>query len=459
LAYALAKWYFANSTHSVLALPTNGRGLAAIQQAIETLELSERPHCLIPLTADRDSCRALADHVMAMSDPDTTYEPQTRILVVTDIIENAKVLVDLANDGAEVRASYNPASRTYTSSTIDPTNYDSETGDAKVFRLVDGDGTTDVNFVTDGVTIGDKVRIHFGANAGDWKVLRVITGNGGTTSHELELTAIESGQYYKWDTNHSENATPGTTTGTNQNGLVSYTIWRPLTRAQHLDSIKTMGSDYRALQFGYRVTTTWAPLCIDEATPDGRSATVPGYFMNAALGAGCASAPVQQGFTNYPFAGTNRILFSKGHFTNAQLDTLETSGVWVWQSRPGENFFHCRMQYTVNGAVAAETLSRQFHIIRIADKMHRRFWSALIGFTGVYNITPENLAVLRMVLEATIQASMETRAPRVGPEILNGYVVSLTCDKNVPGQVTAITRIFPGEPIDAIDITNQVRRG
>lgn len=458
-AYALSKMVFTNTTRSVLFLPTKGKDLTAFQNAIEVLELSERPHCLILLSASKDVTAAFADHVMAMSDPDETYEPQSRVVVGTEIVENAKVIGDIANDNAEVRASFNPSSRTYTSSTVDPVNYDAETGEAKIFRLVDGDGTTNVNFVTDGVAVGDRVRIHFGANKGDWKVLRILTSAGGTKSHELELTALTSDQFYKWDTDHSQNANPAAPVGLNQNGLVAYTIWRTLSKAQHVEAIKSIGSAYRGKKYPYRVTTTWGPLYVDDETPDGRSATLPGYFLNAALGGACASAPPQQGFTNYPLNGTSKILYSKGWFNNKQLDDIESAGVWIWQIRPGERYFHCRQQFTVTGYLPSESLSSQFHIIRIADRVHRRLWRALIGFTGVYNITPENISVFRMVIEAALESAKQSRAPRVGPEIMDGYVVKIECDKDQPRTLTVITRIIPPEAVDVFDITNQIRRG
>ena len=458
LAYALAGFCFPNTSGSILALPLKSDDLSGYQTAIEVLELSTRPHLLVPLTFDADVHGAIEAHITDMSEPGETAEPQTRVGVYAKLKEDAEVVGDLANDSEAIRFSANPAARTYSSSTVDSANYVAATGAAKVFRLVEGSDST-VNFVSDGVKPGDLVRIHFGANAGDWRVLRLLTTNGGLNCDELELTGLESTQRYQFDTLHSECFDPATPSGTNQNGLVSYTIYRRYTKSNWAIELEDLAAGHRGATYSYRGVVTMGMLFVDDSTPDGRSGTYPGYYLNAGLAGACATVPVQQGFTNYPMHGTGRVLFSKGYFTFKQLRAIESQGVWIWQTNDGADFYYSREQFTVDGYNPAAVLSSQLHIVRIADRMHRRYYRALIGFTGIYNITQANIGMFRMVLEATIQAAKDSKAPRVGPELKDGVVNDLRCDPNNARTLLVSTLNIPPESINTFDITNRVRRG
>lgn len=457
LAYALAGFAFPNAGTSIYVLPLTSDDVSGYSAAADVLEVAKEGHKLFPLTFDEDKIGVLDSHVQEMADPDVSYEPRTRKLYTSGIARDAEIIADSVNEGASVRVNLNPASRVYTDATVDPTNYDATTGKAKIFRLVDGDDST-TNFVTDGVKAGMKVRLLTGLNAGDYRISRVITTSGGSNSYELELT-IDDERYFQWDPMFAENTDPSSPSGTNQNGLMAYVIFDELTKSEHAAAAALISSAYSANTYVQRHIRHWGPLFRDDATPDGRSAVVPGYFLNCGWAGAGARVPVQQGATNFPIRGAGEILYSKGYFSFRQLDSIEQAGVWVWQNEDDNQSYHARQQFTVAGADPSQRLASQEHITNIADSMHRRLWNSLIGFTGKYNIVPETVTAIRTIIEGVLNAAKNSTAPRLGGEILDGAILTLRCHPTLPRTLEVHIQIDVAESLDVIDITMVVRRG
>lgn len=351
-----------------MALPTNN--MDGWEKVLEAASLSGDVYMMVPTTDDPDVLSATTAHIMEMSDPTVK---RWRIGFFAPPIPVADPIYTAAADpnGNEFLA-------TVTSN-----------GTANVvvkFVAFDGDPSTVTN-ATDDVRIGDKVRLNFDTD---------IWGN--QTYEEYEVAAV--------DTNNSLVLKTGPSGALDVATKVE--VWHPYVKSELADAIAVQSGAF----YNSRIYRVFPP-----------TFTYGGVMMNGPVGAAAvaglaSSVSPQQPITNVELLGFDDIPLVYQTFSRAQLNTMAGGGTLiVMQDTAGGKVY---VRHQVSTRRIDEVLnSTELSLVKNTDSISYFFAAKFEKYIGKFNITPELLRVLNVVLIDGVQyLGSQTDVGLVGPQLL-----------------------------------------
>ena len=164
----------------------------------------------------------------------------------------------------------------------------------------------------------------------------------------------------------------------------------------------------------------------------GVDTTIPGFYMTSALAGRVAARPPQESFTRGTIAGIDAVQGSWDAFSEEMMDTGAGGGIWWMVQNNEAGAVYTRHQLTTD---VSSNENKEASVTHVLDYISERVRLLLSGIGGKYNLTPNFLAYLSMVVN-TICSSV------------SGSVVQ-SC---IPGDIS----IDETEP-DAVNITLNVR--
>jgi hypothetical protein len=174
---------------------------------------------------------------------------------------------------------------------------------------------------------------------------------------------------------------------------------------------------------------------------------VPGYYLAAAIAGMVGQQPPQQGFTNFPIAGFNRLVNSNDVYSDSQIAIAAGGGVyWVIQEAPGSAVIAQHQLST--DLTSIET--RELSVTKNVDFVAKFLRAGLRRFIGRFNITPEFLDQLSTITQGLL-GNLESRG------ILNGSDLNdLAVDPAQPDSITVDITLDVPLPDNFIRITLNV---
>lgn len=345
---------------------------SSFYKAFEYLK-SQDVYTITPLTFDTTVHQYLFEHVKEMSVPSRKRE---RGMVVTPRLELADIRVPYKlGTGDDAGSLVATSGGEYKKFTVDPDD-------------------SSVNFNSLGVLPGEWLQITSGGAKGSWKIDEV----DGDKALILEKAPISM-----------ELA-----------GLSWRIVSNMLDKSEQAEAIKSYAESFApglddegdAAYHDKRVVVCW-PDYIYSST----YGNLPGYYLASGVAGMAAGYPAYQGFTNMSMSGYESLLHSNNYFTDSQLDTMATGGVYiVVQDRPRESVY-CRHQLTAAFGLIS---TQEYSIIRDVDFIAKAIRTPLKRLIGVNNITDEFLGIVRMVV-----------ATRINSLISYGYLLSGTSIKSI----------------------------
>lgn len=167
-----------------------------------------------------------------------------------------------------------------------------------------------------------------------------------------------------------------------------------------------------------RIVVTWPDVV--EVSFNGALQQVPGYFLSAASAGLKSGQKPQQPLTNLAVAGFTKLYNSDSYFNESQLRILDAGGVMVHQQPVEDGPIVVRRQRTTDTTDLRKT---ELSIVNILDFVAKYMRQELDPYTGKYNITPEYLEMLRVVINGLTARLKETT--EVGPVIIEGTLISI----------------------------------
>lgn len=222
------------------------------------------------------------------------------------------------------------------------------------------------------------------------------------------------------------------------NGALVYRVIRDLDKTNQVTELITVAQSYASR----RIVTTY-PHSLDIAglvdgslertvvTTPAAAIAQPGYYGACVVGGQTAGQPPQQGFTNLPISGIDRIYFSNEYFNEEQLSDLSNGGVYVFAQDNPSALPYCIHELTTDVS-ALET--GEYMITKDFDFIAWTFLDTMWPFIGTWNITTETMGFIRQAL-AQVIANLKGRyvrkigAPLIGASITEVDVSELSKDR------------------------------
>ena len=167
-----------------------------------------------------------------------------------------------------------------------------------------------------------------------------------------------------------------------------------------------------------RIVVTWPDQV--EVSFDGVLQVVPGYFLSAATSGLKSGQRPQQPLTNLAVAGFTRLFNSNTYFNEGQLKILDAGGIMVHEQLATDGVVTVRRQRTTDTSDLKKT---ELSIVTIVDFVAKYLRQELAPYVGRYNITPEYLDMLKVVINGLTARLKENT--EVGPVILEGQLISI----------------------------------
>lgn len=165
----------------------------------------------------------------------------------------------------------------------------------------------------------------------------------------------------------------------------------------------------------------------------GVSTTIPGFYMTAALAGRTAARPPQESFTKGTIAGIDAVQGSWDAFSEEMMDEGAGGGIW-WMTQVNEDgAVYTRHQLTTD--VSSYT-TKEASVTHALDYISERVRLMLAGIGGKYNLTPNFLAYLSMVVN-TICSSM------TGTVVQSCLPGDIAIDETEPDAVNIVLNVRP----------------
>ncbi len=371
--------------------------LSGYVAALDLARQTDAVYGLVPLTFDSAVADAVVAHVDLMS---TAAEAKWRKAWLSSPLVTTAVIVDTKENGDDFVA----------------TVADNPTVSGTQYTLVSVPAAT---LITDGVRIGDTLRINF------------TTASDGTVVYESYTI--------------SEIRTESSVVVSSAIGLIvspiKVQIARTYTKDEQIDNLALVGSGYD----NRRVNMVFPD------TAKTGSVVKNGYFVAAAL-AGLRSGSVpHQGLTNIEVLGFDDLSKAVTGFTQTQLNRLAESGYWiVTQTRVGASAY-TRHQLTTDSSGLNFV---EDNITTNVDSISYGLQRVLAPYIGIYNVNPTNVLLIRSVIDAELRFRLTgTFNVRAGNQ-LNGYTInSLAADLVFKDRIAANITLDVPAPMNSINIT------
>jgi hypothetical protein len=227
---------------------------------------------------------------------------------------------------------------------------------------------------------------------------------------------------------------------------VTYEIDRDLSKNEQASTMSAYASSIASR----RIVMTWP----DEVKIPVGSAirTLPGYFLNVAVGALTTGLPTQQGFTNLSVAAYSGVVHSTRYFDNDQLNLLATGGVMIFvQDVLDVTALYIRHQLTTDTSAIK---FQEFSVTKNVDFIAKFIRDNHKQFIGTYNIVDSTLDDLKANATGIINYLRDsTRLPKIGGVIRSGELVSLSQDPVNIDTVVERYKLDIPIPLNNLDIT------
>jgi len=280
-------------------------------------------------------------------------------------------------------------------------------------------------FISSGCVPGDILQIPTTITTGVW-----------TTYDSYEIDAVLSESQVRvynngTDTSELANELPHLTSRVDGAEIVAGTMYfkivRDMTKSQQVDEMvataTSFGSKRMLLCYPDSVDVTslvdGSLTRTDADTPETAEAQ-PGYYLACAVGGLTAGKPSQQGFTNMPIAGIDRIYNSGEYFSERQLTDLSNGGVYVFVQDTPTSLPYSIHEVTTD--VSALEFS-EYMVVKNLDYISTTYRDTLLPFIGDWNVIPSTVEFVRQALQTTGDVLGSRYVEKIGAP-LTGYNIT-----------------------------------
>lgn len=334
--------------------------LTAHTTARDTINGQKDVYCIVPVTNDLATLTMWKTRVRALADPSIS---RFRVVIGSGILPTTLQVTPPTGTASGV----------------------TESVDANHFNLLDNTAT----FITSGVRIGDSVVI---------------------SSTKYTVSAILS-----------ENRVTMAATGLVDNGSVTYSIQRTLTKDDQVASLSATTTSLK----DSRLTMVWPDKCLVSGVVNaytGTASVQSGVYLAAAVGGMVSGLPPHQGFTYLGLAGITQVIDSNMYFTDDQIDALGNAGWYVIVQDTATSIPYSQHELTTDTTTLE---SGELMVVKNFDYVSMTYRDALVGFLGVYNVIPETLDFLRAAFSAVTDQLKLQKFPKIGAPLLDASITSL----------------------------------
>ena len=178
---------------------------------------------------------------------------------------------------------------------------------------------------------------------------------------------------------------------------------------------------------------------------------MPGYHLSAAAAGLVAGQRPQQPLTNLNLAGFTGLRNSNRYFNESQLKILSANGIFVIEQATESAAPYIRQQRTTD---ITSVLKNELSVVKTVDFVSQLFRQELDPYTGKYNITPQLLETLKVVIDGLFTRLRQSSD--IGPVILSGQLISIEQDEVQLDQINVIVDIEVPVPANFIRVRIQV---
>lgn len=282
-------------------------------------------------------------------------------------------------------------------------------------------------FITSGCVPGDILQIP-----------TTLTTDAWTTYSSYEIDAVISETQVRvynngTDTSEVENELPHLSSRVDGDAIVAGTMYlkvvRDMTKAQQVDEMVAV-----ATSFGSKRMLLCYPDSVDvtslvdgsltrtvAGTPETATAQ-PGYYLACAVGGLTAGKPSQQGFTNMPIAGIDRIYNSGEYFKEEHITELSNGGVYVFlQDTPSA------LPYSVHEVTTDVTALEysEYMVVKNSDFVATTYLDTMYPFLGEWNVLPSTVEFIRQALSTTGDVLASRYVAKIGAPLTDHTIAEV----------------------------------
>lgn len=354
---------------------------------------------LVPLTDNKTVLDAYSGHVQTQSSAERGRW-RAMFVSLTGNTEKEVISSNTSSDGQEVLATLEDDPNT------SGTQY-------TLLKITSGNAS----LLTDGVKAGDVVRYLYQTSFGE------------ETYTEFVVDAVLSEDSLRLAEGHSAAINVGQ----------KVEIWHPLSKSEMAEDIGDQAASYGSS----RVVAVWPDIV------GSGEESFDGMFLCAAL-AGLRSGVVpHQGLTNVKITGFDDVSRSNEMFSEDQLDTIASKGVWIVM-KADDGSIITRHALTTD----MTDLNTQEEMARVnADSLSYMFLNRMAPFIGVANVTPSALDVIRANLQAAIEfARSNSFVPTLGAQLISGRIVELRPHADFKDRIVAVLELERPFPLNRLEV-------
>lgn len=386
-----------------MGVPTDD--LAGYNAVLEQAKRLDTVYGLVPLTFDTTILDAVKAHVAAMSQ--------------ASVARWRKAWICLQPTTFGLLAGYDRAAAgiNWTTGT---SGADPETGTSGVFATIaPASGSSDPALVTNGVRVGDT--------------LRVFTDATTTSSYsDYLISAVRS---------QNEVVAVRAITGS---GTRAIQILRSYTNEEQVAALGAATGNSRRINAVFPWTAKTAGVVKN------------GYFVAAALAGLRAGSLPHAPLTNVELLGFDDFTTSLVTFTPTQLDLLASYGYWIVVQDTAGGTPYVRHQLTTLGYndVGADPKFSEDSITTNVDSISYGLQRALKPFIGRYNVNPGSVSLIRDTVTRQLRYQQAAAAnSAAGPQLLDFTIVSLGKSTVFKDRIEAVVSVDLPYPLNSVTIT------
>jgi len=235
--------------------------------------------------------------------------------------------------------------------------------------------------------------------------------------------------------------------GTRESGIysgVTYNIYTPMTKNEQA----TMVAAYATSFANRRTRLVWPDymMAADGTTKEW------GYFLACSVAGWYSGHAVQQGMTRSTCGAGYEIKHSNGYFNTDQLNTIAEGAVSIFtQSTDGANVM-CRQQISTDDSTIYYSEPSITHSV---DYITYQIVSKLDKLIGKYNVTPELMDTVTMLLESVKTKALKKKA-RVGGVVKKMDIVFVRQDTDNLDIVEVELDVKPNVPCNGFSVNIKV---
>jgi hypothetical protein len=382
----------------VFYIPLATDDLAGYDSALTKTGVTDSLYTVVPMSSDSSILAATQSSVDTNSQ-DVDGQWRSSIFSVVGLSEKGVVTADSSGDPvlATIKDDPNQA--------------------GLQFVLVET--SSDVNFITSGVTAGDIVRYAY-----------TDDGFGNETYSEAVVSSVRAANSLVLVSGPESPVTVA----------AKIEIWRNLTTDQMVDELVTTAEGYD----DPRISIVWP----DFLVWNGQS--VAGYYLAAAL-AGLRTTILPHRSLEYiEILGFDSVLRSTDLLDRDNLDTLRDGGVMVaYETEEGEIY----IRRAVTTSTSTELEDSEEVAVRNADSIRREIASQLSVYKGAVNLIDSVVAQIRVEVEQAID-NMVNSSPStlLGPQLLSGNVTRVAQDATLLNRLVVTISISLPAPFSELEL-------